>query len=91
MCRVGPVAARRHGGTVVSLWRTRWHGGVTVALQLARWHAGATVAHQVARRHGCSMVVADETVGRCGTSQGGIMARWHGLLVTWHHGKTKGR
>ena len=41
-----------------------------------------TVAHQLSRRHGCGMLVADGTVGWFGKWQGGMVAMWHGLLIT---------
>ena len=52
MCPVGTAAAGRHGGTVVSLWRTRWHGGMVVSLWRTRCHGGMVVSQCRTRWNG---------------------------------------
>ena len=96
---VSKVTCRYDDGTL-SRWRTRCHGDTVAAWwwQVGRWDgvAGGSVGG-CGRWHGETVWqvprwdgVAGGTVGRCGRWQGGMVAQWHGLLVTWRHEETMG-
>ena len=86
MCYVGTAAARRHGGTALSWWCTRWHDGTVVSRWRTRWHSGTVVSRWLTRWHG-------GTVARW---HGGTVARWclggapGNSVARWWHGGAPG-
>ena len=67
MCLVGTAAARRHGGTAVSWWRTMWHLGTMVSRWRTRWHGGTVVSRWRIRWHGGTVVSHWRTKSHGGT------------------------